>query len=734
MAQTGFTPMPVVTPSTGDVAEALKGTAHLYRRAAATSPQRVDQQRLHHAASSREQRLQQMEDWKKAGNKTFGRDPESTTEKKLAFRAISDDAEVARQQIHIDFRPESQPVKIKVPVPAMFFALEKAQVLAFDPEPIRVPSAGDTPGRVISSPSSPSVPTIVQDVVDPAILATLRKKKERMLNSPSASDHSSRMTKLEEIRLAKLEAHKKLIELDALEQAYATTVKLDGTGTNTSGSSSSAPKVPNFPIFTPVIQPAARGSGPVHESYKSLSSMTGIDLPEKLGPSIQVVPRNASSVSSETLKHELRLQAGTGLVAASVKSQADAHDDEETAFLASFQVQWEEIQARKAVATAKAEKVQTKPSLPMPTAQPLPSESRGRPNNRGARNVGGKTGNGGSPPSSSSSSSSSSTTSSSEAKEDRSKTEGRENKKDKDKRDKEEEKDKDKRDKEEEKDKDKKDKKGKKYPKRAKKRKPSSSSSSSARRGNDKMTLAAWPTAAAFRQWRQHFRLEVVSCSKVSRRKTIAWLSETERKGVQLSDLAESGKKFSRLDDLIAASLTKLAKGEIAREVSTKAEKLYSTDQTLLTGRQLVFIMAQEFAEDLRKTMPHAISDLSKLVCKNAGGLEHWLASFNSIVELNIDLQEDLINFHAFEQLKSIDPLSKDIEAYERLEDDDPAKSYRFLVKAVTRYIRKVRTERQRVELQSLNNTLPTPAHSSLPVQASQSAPTAKPKKGKGKS
>ena len=170
-----------------------------------------------------------MEDSKRAGNKVFGGDPESATDKKLAFRAISDDAEFARQQIHIDFRPESQPAKIKVPVPAMFIAPELGQVYnnpvsAFDPEPIRIPSAGDTPGRAVSSPSSPSVRPIVQDIVDPATLAALRRKKERLLNSPSVSDHSSRATKLEDIRLAKLEAHRKLIELDALEQAYATTL------------------------------------------------------------------------------------------------------------------------------------------------------------------------------------------------------------------------------------------------------------------------------------------------------------------------------------------------------------------------------------------------------------------------------------------------------------------------------------------------------------------------------
>jgi hypothetical protein len=211
--------------------------------------------------------------------------------------------------------------------------------------------------------------------------------------------------------------------------------------------------------------------------------------------------------------------------------------------------------------------------------------------------------------------------------------------------------------------------------------------------------------------------LEVVNCSKVSRKRTIAWLAVAETKGTVIQDLADSGRHFGRLDDLIASTLTKLTKGEVAREVSTAAEKLYSADRSLLTGRQLYYIMLQEFAEDARKTTPHAISDLSKLTCRNAAGLEHWLASFNSIVDLNFDLQDDLINFHVFEQLKSIDVLKTDIDNFDRFEEDDPAKNYRYLTKAVKRLIRRTRTDKQRVEIQTLNNNLPSaPALPSMPI------------------
>jgi hypothetical protein len=215
------------------------------------------------------------------------------------------------------------------------------------------------------------------------------------------------------------------------------------------------------------------------------------------------------------------------------------------------------------------------------------------------------------------------------------------------------------------------------------KRKKSSSSSSNGGKVSEKIAFAAYPTAAAKRQWSQGFRQDIVSCSKMSKRKTLTWLLAIEKRGSKLEDFAISGKGFGKLDCVIAAGLTKIFRGEIAREVSTQAEKLLNDCGTLLTGRQLAWLMNQEFVEDLKRTLPHAIADLSKLTVKSASGLEHWLTSFNSIVDLNTDLQPDFISYQAHEQLKHLDVLKTDLEAYGRLEEDDESKTHKYLLKAV---------------------------------------------------
>ena len=431
-------------------------------------------------------------------------------------------------------------------------------------------------------------------------------------------------------------------------------------------------------------------------TFQTPSSLTGVGIPPFPLPK----PRGQSSVSTATYLHEQMLFGKPSVQA----------DDEEEAFLAAFRSQWEELQARKlasagvrhggpsippvneqsAAASGKPSKKVPVPEETRPPAPPAsegPSESRGRNSKRETKDKAKKKSAERFNPPSSSSSDPSSSSSSSGKKRDL-----------------------------------------KKKKKNKKKRKPSSSSSSSSAGGkvSDKMNLAAYPTAPAKRQWQQSFRLEVVSCSKMSKRRTLEWILAVEKKGSTLEDFAVSGKGFGKLDCIIASALTKLFKGEVAREVSTQAEKLLNERGTLLTGRQLAWIMNAEFAEDLKRTLPHAIADLSKLTVKGPSGLEHWLTSFNSIVDLNADLQPDFITYHAFEQLRNLDVLKTDREAFERLDDDDPAKNHKFLLKAVKKYIRQARLDRHRAEIQVLNNGLP-------PVHANPSIVEVQPNGDEGK-
>ena len=117
MAQTGFTPgqpTNVDTPSTDGIMSAMQNAAHLLRRAAAVSPSRDQQIKLHHAASDRETQLQHLKDLKKSGGNVFGFEPDSAAERKITILAIENEAERARLLIPSDFRPEPKEQRKKV--------------------------------------------------------------------------------------------------------------------------------------------------------------------------------------------------------------------------------------------------------------------------------------------------------------------------------------------------------------------------------------------------------------------------------------------------------------------------------------------------------------------------------------------------------------------------------------------------------------------------------------------
>ena len=441
---TGFTPQNFPseqTPSTDKVIQAVEEAGFMYRRAAATSPERAVQMRLRKLGAGKEELAERRKGMKKDGRAVFGKDADASAEKKICIQQADISREEARREVHEDFRPPpfARPRVFKPPPAIPVLCVMPTTIAEENPMPqFRVPSIGDTPDKQLPrTPTTASVGTkvpveVINPVsIDPVALAALRQKKDRLLASPTASETSSRRAKLEEIRIAKLEAERKVYELAELERAYATTAKSSTSGT---GSTNALQPVPNFPIFTPTTRLLGGGPDPLIESYKSLSSVTGIALPSGFGVQLpQFVPRNLSQVSESTFLHEQRLQAA--LAAANPTAVVD---EEEAIFLAAFKSQWEEIQARKAAASSKAPSGQMPPPLPAPAFQPPAQESRGRPSNRGIPNLGGKTGTGGSPPSSSSSSDSSSTSSmpslhsySSAEKEDRGRDGGGKIKKDK---------------------------------------------------------------------------------------------------------------------------------------------------------------------------------------------------------------------------------------------------------------------------------------------------------------
>ena len=233
---TGFTPQHKVqeaTPSTDEVQHAIGQAAHLHRRAAATSPERSEQIRLHKLAHEKEIVVQQMRDLKAKGQQVFGESADASAEKKLTLRIALEDHEVARRLIHADFRPDPYVPRVKAVkepkaalcvVPTAQFGIDAPTVVVASPQ--RSVNEGSLGGKLPSTISTTSLHTqpIVQPVFKPvvdkgAFEILMEKKTKLLLGSPQGSQTSSGRRELENIRAAAREAEVRLAELREMERA-----------------------------------------------------------------------------------------------------------------------------------------------------------------------------------------------------------------------------------------------------------------------------------------------------------------------------------------------------------------------------------------------------------------------------------------------------------------------------------------------------------------------------------
>ena len=91
------------------------------------------------------------------------------------------------------------------------------------------------------------------------------------------------------------------------------------------------------------------------------------------------------------------------------------------------------------------------------------------------------------------------------------------------------------------------------------------------RREADEINLLPMPTIATFRSWKIALRNEV-ACASGDPDNGFKWITEVERQGANLAHLYEST-PFRSLDAKIAASLTKIITGELARQIYILTEE-----------------------------------------------------------------------------------------------------------------------------------------------------------------
>jgi hypothetical protein len=120
------------------------------------------------------------------------------------------------------------------------------------------------------------------------------------------------------------------------------------------------------------------------------------------------------------------------------------------------------------------------------------------------------------------------------------------------------------------------------------------------RKEAEKVILSPFPDVVSFRAWKTQLVHAVVQASaRPDVQNVIAWICKSFEKGVTLEDLQTTPKHFISLDNKVASAIQYVLnqagpKGKsLQSRMTMKMQELLESKQTLLTGRQAVFMLAQ---------------------------------------------------------------------------------------------------------------------------------------------
>ena len=192
-------------------------------------------------------------------------------------------------------------------------------------------------------------------------------------------------------------------------------------------------------------------------------------------------------------------------------------------------------------------------------------------------------------------------------------------------------------------------------------------------------------------QWKMQLLHNVVAASGREEDEVVTrWLLRVERDGMTFDRLKQSGDGFRTLDQKLAAALSKIFSGELARKLSIAERRNLRENERLLTGRQKLFSMYEHFRTNDSMSYAHDITDLTAVAWCGDGDDQierfrnNWDGTIAGMVE---EPNEKLLTEILLEQMVKSSALKEEIMAYRRLKKDDPSKSYQGHLDIMERHL-----------------------------------------------
>ena len=247
-----------------------------------------------------------------------------------------------------------------------------------------------------------------------------------------------------------------------------------------------------------------------------------------------------------------------------------------------------------------------------------------------------------------------------------------------------------------------------------------------------------FPTAASLGHWKVQVGKNLVAASGRWDEEEMSWFMEIEREYSTFESLANSGDdRFRSLDLKLAAALgpvIRKATNSLTLSVSLK-EGMAAERNRVLKGRQIVWMMYQHFQTNPNMGIVYNITDLSNLQWLGDPSMQSFLYAWYVMVNgMQSTIEESTLRDLLLTKMEKSVALQYDLFYYYRLPDNDPNKSYQYLIESMERYIQRASQQKNRRDFNGkhLEHILKCSSHA-LPGVAKEHGDLSKEEKKKKK-
>ena len=216
-------------------------------------------------------------------------------------------------------------------------------------------------------------------------------------------------------------------------------------------------------------------------------------------------------------------------------------------------------------------------------------------------------------------------------------------------------------------------------------------------REQDNVKVPNFPTVPTLNAWKIQVGKNLVTASGRFDQQELKWWGEINDPSATFESLYDSGAdRFKSLDLKLSAALgvmLKQAKNQVSEQAAFKEAEYFDKGE-MPKGRQLAWLILQHFKTNPKMGVLYNVTDIGKVAWR--GDTPKQIHSFMMIWQyvlrnIKTKIPQDELAEILLTKLEKSTALKNDIDAYNRMEEDDPKRNYDYLMNSMERFLTRAR-------------------------------------------